>query len=553
MGQRPMAIYWGSLEEAVKHHLKGWQEFPYKSQGQNESFSKVLFRALGFPEVKADSESNLTMNQILRLAYVDQISKTTALMREEDFDSILKRKTIAELLFGVYDDTLYADEINLRQAEIALKDIEVQIRGVEDVFEAVGEKIDGLKIQKETESTKARLSELLAEIQKANNESTRIRDTSSTEIYELRTLLENARAIEDQKIAETKALKFEISDASIFITTISNRLRALEDSLHTRATLGDVPNCPYCDIPIKELEGKTKCQLSGREIQGDFGKAKMLKMREELRYQLKESNQIQEKRRARLIRLEDELRLQQERTELARQSFQQKIKTAKSARDNRLDSLFQERGKLESAIEQLAKLKKYVDVMARLGAEKGRLNVIIAELKTAIEDKRRKMSGRWHQANAAIEQATKYILANDLPQQEEFRNVESFSLEFGKNTFLLNGKNNFSASSNAILKNAVNFGILFASSEDDEFRFPRFILCDNIEDGGMTEPRSKNFQKVIAAMSEQASKPFQIIFSTSMIDESLDNTPYCVGPYYTRSNKSLDLAGGNSPSRSVPD
>ena len=90
----------------------------------------------------------------------------------------------------------------------------------------------------------------------------------------------------------------------------------------------------------------------------------------------------------------------------------------------------------------------------------------------------------------------------------------------------------------------MRFAIFFASIDLDFFRYPKFILCDNIEDKGMEETRSKNFQKNIIKLAESPQfqgKDFQMIFSTSMIDSDLDIEKYTVGEFYDENNKTLKL------------
>jgi hypothetical protein len=92
------------------------------------------------------------------------------------------------------------------------------------------------------------------------------------------------------------------------------------------------------------------------------------------------------------------------------------------------------------------------------------------------------------------------------------------------------------------LKNCVHFAIAFASLDLDFFRYPRLILCDNMEDKGMEEERSHNFQRKIVELSNKYSLSHQIIFTTSMIAPELDSTLYCIGDKYTQLNKSLKLS-----------
>jgi hypothetical protein len=45
----------------------------------------------------------------------------------------------------------------------------------------------------------------------------------------------------------------------------------------------------------------------------------------------------------------------------------------------------------------------------------------------------------------------------------------------------------------------------------------------------------------VVSLSERFDVEHQIIFSTSMIDESLNNDNYCIGDFYGPDNKTLKL------------
>lgn len=57
----------------------------------------------------------------------------------------------------------------------------------------------------------------------------------------------------------------------------------------------------------------------------------------------------------------------------------------------------------------------------------------------------------------------------------------------------------------------------------------------------MEEIRSQNLQKMIIEESEKIEVKYQIIFTTSMIDLSLNNDKYCIGEFYTPKNKTLKI------------
>ena len=64
---------------------------------------------------------------------------------------------------------------------------------------------------------------------------------------------------------------------------------------------------------------------------------------------------------------------------------------------------------------------------------------------------------------------------------------------------------------------------------------------DNIEDKGMEKERSQNLQRIIVEESENLETQHQIIFTTSMIDPSLDNDKYCIGDFYNTNKYTLKL------------
>src|SRR5690554_3815017 len=110
---QPMYIYWGELENAAKSTEPGhWTKYPYSATSNKKSFSNVLFESLEIPTVYG--EANITMHQILRLLYIDQDSPTNSLFLYEQFDTSLTRKTIAELLLGIYNENLYENRLTKR-------------------------------------------------------------------------------------------------------------------------------------------------------------------------------------------------------------------------------------------------------------------------------------------------------------------------------------------------------------------------------------------------------------------------------------------------------
>ena len=174
----------------------------------------------------------------------------------------------------------------------------------------------------------------------------------------------------------------------------------------------------------------------------------------------------------------------------------------------------------------------------------------MAELRTAIGVLTLTISQRVQQqqankdkALADINRKSVYILHNDLERQKEFKVARQVEIDFFGDSISLDGNFNFSASSNTYLKNAIRFAIFFSSLDIDFMRYPKFILCDNMEDKGMEKERTQNLQKLITKLSERyiSLEEHQIIFSTSMIADELEGTVYCVGDYYDQNHRTLHV------------
>lgn len=69
-------------------------------------------------------------------------------------------------------------------------------------------------------------------------------------------------------------------------------------------------------------------------------------------------------------------------------------------------------------------------------------------------------------------------------------------------------------------------------------------MFDNIEDKGMVQERSWNFQRLLIDLSKSTPGEHQIIFTTSKIAPELDGSECVVGRKYTKISPSLSLSSG---------
>ncbi|MDR0844165.1 MAG: hypothetical protein LBN71_03015 [Tannerella sp.] len=257
--------------------------------------------------------------------------------------------------------------------------------------------------------------------------------------------------------------------------------------------------------------------------------------------QIKESKSILEGKERKYANFVGELPMCIESARSLQKQLDSSIENSQTTRNERLDDLLVEKGKIEKKIEYLTQQLQVVKLIELLKNEIATLASEISLLESEIRQKESEQARNRQVAMQKVREITLYILKKDLDRQEEFKNGKWVEIDFLHDVYSLDGNHNFSASSNVYLKNAILFSLFFASLKLDFFRYPRFILCDNMEDKGMEKERTQNFQRLITGISSKIEQEHQIIFTTSMIADDLNNTPLCVGVEYNRNNKTLKV------------
>ncbi len=542
-GLQPMSIYWNNYEESKKDSVN-WQTYPYKQNisANTASFTNVIFNALSFPEVKSESDSNITMHQILRLLYIDQDTPTQSLFRFERFDLPLTRQAISEVLLGIYDDSLYNQRLSYKSAIKENEEKKKQFDGINRVLGQTGNATNIAGVQKEIQLAKDELSKIDNSIIELKTQLI-VKTTKKTALNS-----ENIQAdlipfknkIRDLKNSMNE-YEVEIFDSKQFISTLEKRLNDLNYSLITRKLLGELPltHCPQCLSPLDNHIEEGHCFLCKQPLAEEAEKANAKRLMQEMELQVKESKSLLEDKERKYVEFSGELPVLIEKARVLQKQLDSSIEASQTTRDSRIDDLLIAKGGLEKNIEFLTQQIKAVEMLELLKIELAKLASLIETLRLEIHQKESMQVQKFQTALRKIKDNTLYILKNDLDRQDEFRTGKVVDVNFHKDSYSLDEGNNFSASSKTYFKNSVLFAIFFSSLELDFFRYPRFILCDNMEDKGMEKERTQNFQNLITAMSDKFSGEHQIIFTTSMISDELNNTPYCVGIEYDRNNKTL--------------
>ena len=541
-GTQPMSIFWGAIRSAQESIL-GWDTYPYSQTEDKISFSRVLFGALTFPEVRSD-DSNITMHQILRLLYADQDTSPLSLFRSERFDIPLTRETTAELLLGIYEDTIYSDRLELKSVQAQADEKSKQFEAITKVFGMYGDDSHPESVAGNMQIAISTLQKVEANI-KSLREGARVTLSKKTELHsetlqkQLLPLKEELRTMKER----ISLLELDILDSEQFIEALKSRQRELTHSLLTRAVLGELPltHCPQCLSPLANDVGDGVCILCKKPLDATE-RTVAKRLVQEMDLQVRESLSLLDSKRSELSELNSQLPVLTEKARRLQKQLNQAIEEGQSVRDERLDTLLVEKGGLEKRIEFLERKLGAVKTLQGLREDLERLAGRIAVLKNDITagDRLRELKRR--EVMSTIEKFALGLLANDLPFQSEFQKGQKVEIDFARDTYKLDGANNFSASSKIYFKNCILYSLFFSSLSLDFVRYPRFILCDNMEDKGMEEARSQNFQENIATLSTALDEPHQIIFTTSMISQSLNTPQYCVGEFYTADRKSLNFS-----------
>lgn len=327
-----------------------------------------------------------------------------------------------------------------------------------------------------------------------------------------------------------------------FIETINSKLKAIRNSVYTRQLLIEFPleYCPECLSDLQPIEDPDVCKLCHQPL-SNGGITQARKIEQELGFQLKESKQLLSQKESKL----DDLKTSYNAEKILYQQLQSKVNYAlqdvKSTREETIDTLLTDKGFIEGEILQYRTLLEKSEAYQILKAQEQKLTTEIDHLQAKITTLIRSQEKFMSETNQAIEKEGLFLLNNDLKRQAEFSQAKEFHIDYKNNIAFISDKGaRYSASSNFYIKASARFAIFLASLNINRMRYPRFIFCDNMEDKGIEIERARNFQRIIIKQAEQHDiNSFQIIYATSFIPEDLNNTPYCVGEYYTQDNPSL--------------
>ncbi|WP_027361351.1 AAA family ATPase [Halodesulfovibrio aestuarii] len=508
-----------------------WFVFPYNAIATKKSFSQILFGHLNFPEVKA--ENNITLHQVLRFLFIDQRSPLDSFIKTEPFDSPLTRETTYDLLCGAYDDATYVLQMRRKELEKDLAAEKAALSSLSNLVHTI------------TVSTKEELNASIEEkkrrIDEVNEKLSSRAGHQESDVNEQQQYLDTLK-VKISSHAKDYQLLFEgqlklsdkISDSESFIAALEAKKLDLDESIEIRKQMGDI-QLEYCPICLSTLEHPKdgECCLCKRPESASAVFDNAMRMKDELQFQLVESKCLQKKRKAQFGETENRLIQIGNELQSLRAEYSTVAEQVGTASDIKRESLIFEKARLVSNIEANREKLRLVEKIEKLAKSKSDIQGRLDRTNSEIQRKRIALADRKSVVKKLVDRLAKGILSKDIRSTKELHHADEIEVLIDKNTYALDGRNNFSASANVILKNSLRFALFFASLEDEAMRYPRFIFCDNTEDKGMEEVRAHNFQDTIIQLSNQTECEHQIIYTTSKPTANLTDEMKVGQEWYT--------------------
>lgn len=549
---RPMEIFSGEYEQSLRAPITDWSRYPYRRSETMESFSEALFRLLDIPEVTSDQTGNLTIHQILRLLYADQLSPVEQIFKFEPFDPPTLRDTIGRLLCGAYNSEVYNNDVRLKALVRSFDQASAQLKSLFSVLGRTEQAHTLDWVQAERKILNQKLEEVQRQIEEAERQLYQTASQDDLTLTAQRQAYDDVQTLQQQVSAarETRdATSFSIADSDLFILSLQRKITALSDSETVAKSLGDIHfrTCPSCYSAVEAADEPGHCHLCKADLNEGPAHTRIVALLNETGRQLKQSQLLQQRRISELEK--QSVRLQQLEAEWlhASRRLAELQRLPSTALRGTLRQLGRDAGYVERQMEDLDQKLSIANEIQQLTEAKDRLNTEIGKLKSRNEQLRAGQSKRLQQAYTAIDKEVVALLHRDLPRQDAFIDAKHVEFDFGANSISVDGQGYFSASSRVVLKTAFFVGFLWAATKDKLFRHPRFCILDTIEDKGMEQVRSHNFQRMIVADSNSCTVDHQIIFATAMIAPELDDTRYTVGDFSTLAEATLAIQKPSSP------
>lgn len=539
----PISVFFGSFDDAMKSGLDGWERFPAHRQGEHESFSQLMFRSMCIPEAQSEGASNITMHQILRLLYSDQQTPPGRLFRfESTWDTKAIRGAVGDLICGLNDYEAYEASLKIRDLEKDYGETSRQLSALLSVLppdtalnrpDAVRSKITELEREREKALDRiARVDELI--------------DASAAKTFIAQSSVARD-GIEKQssKIAllerSVAKLEYELEDLAKYIEFLDDMIEKVRLAEKSSDAVGGIEftQCPACLSELTPPKTENTCHVCQTEIDPEQHRSRYNVIRLDFEIQRREAYQLNTQKSARSDEAKKNLRSLRSAYAKSLADYSAQYGGGAAPREAFLATENLRVGQIAKEIEYLDQALATAEKVTELSEAKARIKAELETLQSRQEALEARAQKRRRVALSQVSDIAVKILHSDNKHQPEFESAQNVRVNFMDDAMIVDGDMNFAESSNVILKNACILSLLLAAGNDPKFFHPRFALFDNIEDKGMRTERSHNFQKILVEMVTELETPYQVIYTTSMMNPALELDDYVIGPHYTPEDRTL--------------
>ena len=304
-GKEPMDIFEGNMNDSFNDSIN-WFRYPNTRSANKESYSQRIFEILSLPQHKTDESQNLTIHQIMRLIYVDQITQPTQLLNGEPlFDKAITRKAIGEYLLGLDDLAIHSLRQQLLKEKKAFEDLNGELKAIYNLLGATHELAF---LEAERQNVKSKITELEERKVKISNASfEQLNSNIKEKCLGLKREIEDLSAKVNKNEMDLSFWNSEVEETTLFLESINSRLLSLEESQTVNDELENVSFkfCPLCLCKISEHKDANKCSLCKSDISKEKRVYSYIQMTNELKFQISESTKLIEdfKRKISLVNL----------------------------------------------------------------------------------------------------------------------------------------------------------------------------------------------------------------------------------------------------------
>lgn len=542
VSRRPISIAYEYFD-INKLNDYDWQTFSI-NRSDKISYSQMFFNLMDNSEFNLEASSTLTVHQIMRCIYASQPHLHFPILIPTQFDESLIRKTIGEYLLGFYNNELYIKQVQLKEKTKEKSKIKTELNFLKNIFKksffAFKDKPSAqARIYKNTDI----LIKLRTELKNKQKTPKKIESENIKKIESYNKALNTLTINKNKFEGEKNKLYLNSLDSQIFITELIDRLERLDESEYIQS-ISNI-NFEFCPSCLSRLSSATSnvCNLCKCESKAniDSNINPLLRMKNELLIQIEESKKINDIRDNRVKEIN--IKINQISSEINSISAQLNNLTQHWSDDEKINisNISFNIGQLDNEIKEIEKLLPLYDELDTLTSKISTLDTEIDEFTEAIDLLEEESIIKKKETIQKLNSNLINLLKKDLPREKEFQNPKHINISFADNQISVNNKSKFSESSMVMLRHLFHLALLQTADEIPHMRFPRFVLLDGIDDGGIEPERNIRLQELILATISSLKNKSQIILATSVKHLHKDLKPFIYNEIFTADDKSLKI------------